>query len=388
MGHRPTPAQDVQPVTGRLGIDDVSPSVGEGRYPSKAVVGEVVPIAATVWREGHDAVAAEVVWQKAGAAAVQRIRMAPHATEPDRFVAAVVPDEAGLWTFRVDACSDPWSTWHHAVTVKLGVGQSAEELANDLEVGAQLLDQASSLSGDGAARDLTGEAAAALRDHSLPVARRVEPAFAARVDQIMVEHPVRELITHDREYQVYVDRREALFASWYEFFPRSTGGWDESGRPVHGTFVTAAKELDRIAAMKFDVVYLPPIHPIGTVNRKGATRRATRADSGRGPRRGRFTLGHGLVGRRARHDPSRAGDLRRRRRVRHPRATSAWRSRSTSRCRPLLTTPGCGRIWNGSPPVRTAPSPTRRIRQEVPRHVPAQLRQRSRGHLPRSPTGA
>ena len=85
----------------------------------------------------------------------------------------------------------------------------------------------------------------------------------------MVERPVRELITRGQPRQVYVDRSRALFSSWYEFFPRSTGGRDENGNPVHGTFTTSAKELDRVAAMGFDVVYLPPIHPIGTVHRKG-----------------------------------------------------------------------------------------------------------------------
>src|SRR5689334_14095046 len=143
-GGRPAPAQtDTRglggaPMTGRLGIDDVMPTVGDGHHPSKAVVGEVIPISATVWREGHDAVAANVVWKKVGTDGPgQHVRMAPTKEDVDRFVATVVPDEPGLWTFRVDAWSDPWSTWRHAVTVKLDAGQGPEELANDLEVGAR-----------------------------------------------------------------------------------------------------------------------------------------------------------------------------------------------------------------------------------------------------------
>jgi starch synthase (maltosyl-transferring) len=105
-------------MTGRLGIDDVSPSVSGGRHPSKAVVGEVVPIGATVWREGHDAVAANVVWKKVGSRGpAHHARMTPTGTGTDRFTAVVVADEPGLWTFRVDAWSDPWSTWRHTVTV-------------------------------------------------------------------------------------------------------------------------------------------------------------------------------------------------------------------------------------------------------------------------------
>jgi starch synthase (maltosyl-transferring) len=257
-------------MTGRLGIDDVTPKVGDGHHPSKAVVGEVVPIAATVWREGHDAVAANVVWHKVGSDDPgQHVRMAPTRDDVDRFTATVVPDDEGLWTFRVDAWSDPWSTWRHAVTVKLEAGQSPAEMANDLEVGARLLQRVGRRPAERAHRDLLFAAATALRDTTIPLNARVAPALFPAVQTIMVERPVRELITRGQPYQVYVDRPRALFGSWYEFFPRSTGGVDAEGRPVHGTFATSTKELDRVAAMGFDVVYLPPIHPIGTVHRKG-----------------------------------------------------------------------------------------------------------------------
>src|SRR5688500_15211815 len=258
-------------MTGRIGIDDITPSVGGGWLPGKAVVGEVLPIAATVWREGHDAVAATVVWNRTGesAAKARHIRMAPHASEPDRFVASVVAEEPGLWTFRVDGWGDPWATWRHAVSVKLAAGQDAAELANDLEVGARLLQRVGRRPAERSNRELLLGSAGALRDFALPLHVRVGSALSVAVHTIMTERPVRELITRGRPQQVYVDRPRALFGSWYEFFPRSTGGRDASGRPVHGSFVTASKELDRIAAMGFDVVYLPPIHPVGTVHRKG-----------------------------------------------------------------------------------------------------------------------
>jgi starch synthase (maltosyl-transferring) len=257
-------------MTGRLGIDDVTPTVSGGRHPSKAVVGEVVPITATVWREGHDAVAANVVWRRvASGGAAHHVRMSPIGTASDRFAATVVPDEPGLWTFRVDAWSDPWATRRHAVTVKMSAGQGADELANDLEVGARLLQRVGRRPGERPHRDLLFGAANALRDTALPLHARVAPALFPAVEKIMTERPVRELITRGRAQQIHVDRERALFGSWYEFFPRSTGGVDETGRPIHGTFTTASKELDRVAAMGFDVVYLPPIHPIGTVHRKG-----------------------------------------------------------------------------------------------------------------------
>ena len=261
-------------MTGRIGIDDVSPSVSGGRQAVKAVVGEVLPIGAAVWREGHDAVAANVVWRRVGGGAGSRtaahhVRMEPTGAGTDTFTATVVADEPGMWTFRIDAWSDPWSTWRHSVTKKMEAGQSPEELANDLEVGARLLQRVGRRPAEREHRNLLFGAANALRDTALPLRARVGPALFPAVQTIMTERPVRELITRGRAQQVYVDRQRALYGSWYEFFPRSTGGRDETGRPIHGTFTTSSKQLDRVAAMGFDVVYLPPIHPVGTVHRKG-----------------------------------------------------------------------------------------------------------------------
>lgn len=252
-------------MTGRLGIDDVGPVIGDGKDPAKAVVDEHVPVTATVWREGHDAVAATVVWS--GPDGTPRsTRMAELGRGLDRFAATIVPDAEGLWTFRVDAWSDPWSTWTHAASVKVEAGQSADELANDLEIGARLLDQKA---GTGRVGTVVKDAAAALRSRTLPVADRVALALGAEVQQVMHDDPIRELVTAGDPHTIVVDRRRAAFGSWYELFPRSTGGVDKKGQPRHGTFKTTAKALDRVARMGFDVVYLPPIHPIGRVNRKG-----------------------------------------------------------------------------------------------------------------------
>ncbi|CAL9349414.1 Alpha-1,4-glucan:maltose-1-phosphate maltosyltransferase [Actinosynnema sp. ALI-1.44] len=269
-------------MSGRLGIDDVTPTVSGGRYPAKAVVGEHVPVEATVWREGHDAVAATVTWRGPGDRVARQTRMAPLGVGLDRWVATIVPDAEGSWTFRVDAWSDPWATWLHAVEVKIAAGQGAGELENDLETGARLLDRVARRPDRRKDKPLLLNAAAALRDEDRPLPERVAPALAQDVRQVMYDHPVRELITKGKAQKVWVDRKRAAFGSWYEFFPRSTGGVDESGVPVHGTFATAAKELDRIAAMGFDVAYLPPIHPIGRVNRKGPnnTLTATEDDPG------------------------------------------------------------------------------------------------------------
>ncbi|MCZ8378882.1 alpha-1,4-glucan--maltose-1-phosphate maltosyltransferase [Mycobacterium sp. CPCC 205372] len=291
-------------MAGRIGIDDVAPVVSNGRYPAKAVVGEVVPVRATVWREGHDAVAATLVVRyhgtnypdlaEAPAVAVSpsepvpiqevvnpQAKVRPQALPmstgrtPDVFHGQFVPDRVGLWTYRVDGWGDPIATWRKAVTAKLDAGQSESELNNDLLVGAKLLDRAAT----GVPRQHRyplAEAAARLREPGDPFTR-AGAALAPELTEMLAEYPLRELVTRGEQYGVWVDRPLARFSSWYELFPRSTGGWDNQGHPVHGTFATATKALPRVARMGFDIVYLPPIHPIGKVHRKGRNNSVTAA---------------------------------------------------------------------------------------------------------------
>ncbi|HEY0804851.1 MAG TPA: maltotransferase domain-containing protein, partial [Pseudonocardiaceae bacterium] len=252
-------------MTGRLGIDDISPSVGCGRWPAKAVVGEYVPVSATVWRDGHDKVAATVTWRGPHDRVARQTRMADQGPGLDLFAAVIVPDEPGAWTFRVDAWSDPWATFVHAVTVKIKAGQGPGELANDLEIGARLIDRVSRRPDRWTDRAMLIGAARALREDTLPLDERVERALSAKVSRIMAAYPVRELVTKGQQMRMWVDRKRASFGSWYEFFPRSTAPTPGA----HGTFADAEKQLPRIAEMGFNVVYLPPIHPIGRQFRKG-----------------------------------------------------------------------------------------------------------------------
>ncbi|BDU02133.1 alpha-1,4-glucan--maltose-1-phosphate maltosyltransferase [Nocardia sputorum] len=252
-------------MTGRIAIDDTAPSIPGGR-PAKAVVGEVFPVRTVVWREGHDAVAATLVVRAPGASRVTRIRMTPD-YEPDVFNATFTPNTPGAWTYRIEGWSDPIATWRSAVEAKLAVGQSAADLANDLELGARLFERAAQAVPKKQFQRLRAVAAALRSDEQLPA--RVAPAFTEEVAGILRATPLRDLVTRGPQHTVQVERHRALYGSWYEFFPRSTGGRDAAGKPVHGTFATAAEELPRIAAMGFDVVYLPPIHPIGEINRKG-----------------------------------------------------------------------------------------------------------------------
>ena len=165
---------------------------------------------------------------------------------------------------------------------------------------------------------------------------RVGAALAAEVTELLEQYPLRELVTRGEQYGVWVDRPLARFSAWYEMFPRSTGGWDAKGNPVHGTFATAAKALPRIAKMGFDVVYLPPIHPIGKVHRKGRNNSRDRRAQATSDRHGRSAATRAATTRstRTRHH-RRLRRLRRRR----PRRR-AWRWRWTWRCSARRTTRG------------------------------------------------
>ncbi|QMU20185.1 DUF3416 domain-containing protein [Gordonia rubripertincta] len=249
-----------------MGIDDIAPLVSAGQQPAKAVVGEFFPVSTTAWREGHDAIGV-TLHIEAPQRGVIDIRMTP-SPEPDTFNAAFVPDTVGFWSYRIEAWSDPYTTWRSAVTKKLDAGQGAADLANDVEIGARILERAAADVVD-ENRELLLDAVRLLRARRRRIENRVSLAISEEVVELLHDNPVRELVTKSRTYRVWVDRTRALFGSWYEFFPRSTGGWDGEGNPVHGTFLTATEDLPRIAGMGFDVVYLPPIHPIGEVNRKG-----------------------------------------------------------------------------------------------------------------------
>ncbi|MDN2502871.1 DUF3416 domain-containing protein, partial [Nocardia nova] len=152
-----------------------------GGYPAKAVVGEVVPVRAVVWREGHDAVAATLAVRGPGGGRTQRIRMAPE-FEPDVFNAVFTPNTPGLWTFRVEGWGDPITGWRAAVEAKLAVGQSAADLANDLEIGARLFERAAQAVPKRQWEKLRAAVAALRSDAQLPA--RVAPAFSAEVAEI------------------------------------------------------------------------------------------------------------------------------------------------------------------------------------------------------------
>jgi starch synthase (maltosyl-transferring) len=248
-------------------VDDIHPSLAYGAQPSKAVVGETVPITATIYRDGHHAIGAYVVWRDPDGRPRPPARMTP--AGQDRFRAEITPDREGLWTFAVESFGDPYRTWRDAVQKKLDAGQGQADLANDLAEGAELLERAAQADGmppSEAAR--VRLAADALRDKTQSLGVRVSAAIS--LGPLLWTYPVRELVSAGAERGIRVDRERALFSAWYELFPRSEGAKRaKDGSWKSGTFKTAARRLPGVAAMGFDVVYLPPIHPIGRINRKG-----------------------------------------------------------------------------------------------------------------------
>ncbi|MGV9892636.1 alpha-1,4-glucan--maltose-1-phosphate maltosyltransferase [Streptomyces sp. NPDC003395] len=247
---------------GRIPVRDVHPRVECGRRPAKAVVGETFQVTATVFREGHDAVAANVVLRGPDGRKGPWTAMRELAEGSDRWGAEVTPDAEGHWTYTVEAWSDPVTTWRRHAAIKIPAGIDTGLV---LEEGGQLYERAAARAPRGPARTLLRETAKRLLDDSLPVQERYAAALAPEVDKVLARYPLRELVTASKAMPLLVERERALFGSWYEFFPRSEGTPEQP----HGTFRTAARRLPKIAEMGFDVVYLPPIHPIGTTFRKG-----------------------------------------------------------------------------------------------------------------------
>ena len=254
-------------MIGRIPALAVRPIVECGRWPAKAVAGETIPVGATVFRDGHDLVGANVVLVDPDGTPGPFTRMRPAPDEVDRWTADVTPDRPGMWQLAVEAWADPLASWRHDAEIKIAAGQDVELV---LEEGARLhLRAAEQLPGD--LRPAVTAVAGRLRDARRDPADRLAAALEPAVLAILDAHPLRDLLTPGEPLRLLVERPRALVGSWYEFFPRSEGATADprTGRMRSGTLRTAAGRLPAIAAMGFDVVYLPPIHPIGESFRKG-----------------------------------------------------------------------------------------------------------------------
>ena len=295
-------------MIGRIPILDLQPVLDGGR-PAKAVVGETFEVSATVFREGHEMLGAGVALRTPGGGRQPLVSMAEVAPGTDRYAAPVTVDREGKWRFHVEAWGDPIAHWRHDAGIKvprgLDVGLMMAEGAILFEraarsirpngpngpsraaartaaspgqpapappQGARWADAARAAQAARAARLALMAVADRLRDPAIPPWDRLAAAEDDEIAAILAAYPLRELVTQSPSYPLVVHRQRALYGAWYEFFPRSEGVQiDPMGRrePIGGTLRSAACRLEQIAAMGFDVVYLAPVHPIGTTARKG-----------------------------------------------------------------------------------------------------------------------
>jgi len=245
----------------RVVIEGVRPQLDGGRHPIKRCVGDLLEVGADIFKDGHDRIGARIAFRPQGERTWRHEPLVYH-YEPDRWTGSVSLDRMGRWQYTIEAWADRWGTWREDLRKRLDAGQ---EVASELLEGAVLLRLGAEHRG-GKARQHLERAAAVLENSGADLDRRIQVALEEEVAALL-EGPLEpeDLTRWERVLEVIVDRERARFGAWYEVFPRSLA--PESGR--HGTFADAERHLPRLAELGFDVVYLPPIHPIGRTHRKG-----------------------------------------------------------------------------------------------------------------------
>lgn len=240
----------------RIRILDVTPQIDGGRFAVKRTVGERLDVSAEVFRDGHDAIRAVLRYRPPGEADWREAPMTwiDREVDGDRWVGSFVPDREGIWTYEVGAFTDHFATWHDEVSRKRAAG--GEDLSSEVIEGAELLRAAR----PGAALIEGQRIDAALKvvDGDADLETKLDTILSPRLLEAVERDPERRDFVTANPLSVEVERERARFGAWYELFPRSFGGFDG-----------VRAQLPRLAELGFDVVYLPPIHPIGRKNRKG-----------------------------------------------------------------------------------------------------------------------
>jgi starch synthase (maltosyl-transferring) len=243
----------------RVSIRDVSPQVEAGRYPAKASRGAPVTVEADVFADSHDLIKATVCWRRKGQ---RRWEEAPMTLlVNDRWRGEFTPEELGRYEYRVTGWIDRFGTWQRDTIKKLDANVATSV---DLLIGAELLGEVRERA-SGADRDELDQLHATLTDERFDLPARAAPSLTEEADALVVRHDARRFAAESERLPLRVDRERARYSTWYELFPRSAS--PEPGR--HGTFDDVIARLPYVASMGFDVLYLPPIHPIGKVHRKG-----------------------------------------------------------------------------------------------------------------------
>jgi starch synthase (maltosyl-transferring) len=234
-------------------IEEIVPSVDCGRFPVKHIVGEAIAVWADIYRDGHEIVAAELIWRGESESDWQRAPMTHQGN--DRWVGSFVPGRNGRFTYAIEAWTDEFATWRHGFELKHKANVATEL---DAMEGASLLTRA--LNGD---QEVTAKIAGACENFLQSGAYEI--LLAEDLKKAMAEGQSRKDLTRSAPLRLLVERPKARCSAWYEMVPRSQS--PEPGR--HGTWNDCIDRLPDIQGMGFDVVYLTPIHPIGRTNRKG-----------------------------------------------------------------------------------------------------------------------
>ena len=246
----------------RVIIEAASPEVDGGAFPAKRVAGDVVIVEADIFADGHDLISAIILEKHDSEKKWREVRMRPLVN--DRFRAELTVEQLGFHRVRIEAWIDHFLTWHRDLKKRVDGGAAEDELRVQLLIGRAYIDAAAKRAGSRDRRKL--EAFLTAIDSDDPVDEKIADLWSEDLLALMWRNAERKFVArYHNELAIEVDRPRAAFSSWYELFPRSTA--PEEGR--HGTFRDVEAQLPRVARMGFDVLYLPPIHPIGEQFRKG-----------------------------------------------------------------------------------------------------------------------
>jgi starch synthase (maltosyl-transferring) len=242
----------------RIVIDNVAPTVDGDRFAAKRVVGDPISVEADVFTDGHDLLVVDLLWRAAGTAKWRRASM--QLLGNDRWRATIRPNRVGRYEFTIEAWWDRYSSFCRDLEVKAKAGA---DVGIEILEGRQLLEQTKARI-QGGDRNIIESALSSLADANIEASLGI--FLAPDLRQVMREAEEHFWLSrHERRFPIEVERPQATFAAWYELFPRSAT--EDPNR--HGTFRDVIRHLPRIMGMGFDVLYLPPIHPIGRTNRKG-----------------------------------------------------------------------------------------------------------------------
>ncbi len=264
----------MKPIEGRsrVVIEEVEPQLNGGRYPPKGIAGDPFTVTAAIFGDGHDHVAARLLFKAAGSGQWSSVTMQP--TGNDVWSATFVPDTPGRWIFTIEGYIDHFDTWVADLGKRLAAQPDPREPTQQtgrqdiplaLRIGAGHLRVAAARA-EGPDAELLVKAAVGLEESAAAQHPWYEPSVAEGLLEVVAKYPdLTHATRYPHELPLWVDRERAAFSSWYELFPRSCS-------PIpgqHGTLRDVEAQLPAIAAMGFDIVYMPPIHPIGVAFRKG-----------------------------------------------------------------------------------------------------------------------